>query len=264
MAEDNKNKINLLDRMRLDGKTALVTGGGQGIGEGFCHALGEAGAKIAVIDCIENRAARVAGELKDKNIEAISITADITDVKEVEEMIDKIMQKWGRLDVAVNNAGIGKNTAAELTSEQEWNDILKVNLSGVFLCCQKEAQIMFKAGYGKIINTASMSSLIVPHPQKQAAYNTSKAAVVQLTKSLACEWADRGIRVNCISPGIIQTAMIETPELKPLASEWLKQIPAKKFAKVSDLQGAVVFLASEVSDYITGHNLVIDGGQTLW
>jgi NAD(P)-dependent dehydrogenase (short-subunit alcohol dehydrogenase family) len=123
---------------------------------------------------------------------------------------------------------------------------------------------MLRAGYGKIINTASMASLLVPHPQKQAAYNVSKAGVAHLTRSLAAEWASRGVRVNAISPGLVRTALLEQPALRPLVEQWMPQIPAGCLAEVTDLQGAVVYLASGSSDYMTGHNLVIDGGQTLW
>ena len=124
---------------------------------------------------------------------------------------------------------------------------------------------MLAAGSGKIVNTASMASLIVPHPQKQAAYNASKAAVVQLTRTLAAEWADRGVRVNCMSPGIIRTALIEQSEaLRPLVKEWLTQIPVGRLGEVTDLQAGIVYLCCEASDYMTGHNLVIEGGQTLW
>ena len=254
----------ILERMRLTNKIALVTGGGQGIGEGFCHALGEAGAKIVVVDKIIHRANCVVNNLLEKEIDAFAIEADVSSIDDVNNMINQTIQHFGKLDIAVNNAGIGKNSAAEVTTKEEWDGVLNINLNGVFFCCQAEARVMFDAKYGKIINTASMSSMIVPHPQKQAAYNTSKAGVVQLTKSLACEWIDRGISVNCISPGIVQTSMLETKELQPLLSEWLNQIPAKRFATIEDLQGAIVFLASEASDYITGQNLVIDGGQTLW
>ena len=124
---------------------------------------------------------------------------------------------------------------------------------------------MLAHGGGKIINTASMASLIVPHPQKQAAYNASKSAVVKLTQSLGCEWASRGVNVNCISPGIVDTPLIwDNPDLKPLAERWIADIPIGRLCKVTDLQAAVVYLASEASDYMAGHNLVIEGGQSLW
>ena len=254
----------ILDRMRLDGKVALVTGGARGIGAGFCHALGEAGAKVAVVDCDEQSAVMLSEVLSQKGIISIPVIVDVTVQDDVVRMIKSIVSEWGELNIAVNNAGIGRNTPAEDIDEAEWNDIFRTNLYSVLLCAQQEAKVMFPNGYGKIINTASMSSVIIPHPQKQATYNTSKAGVVQLTKSLACEWADRGIRVNAISPGIVQTPMIETKELKPLVADWLSQIPLGRLAQISDLQGAIVYLASSLSDYMTGHNLIIDGGQTLW
>jgi NAD(P)-dependent dehydrogenase (short-subunit alcohol dehydrogenase family) len=176
-----------------------------------------------------------------------------------------VVDEWGDLTVAVNNAGLNRNSAAEETPLKEWDQTMDLNLRAVFLGCQAAARVMLPCGYGKIINTASMASLIVPHPQKQAAYNTSKAGVVHLTKSVAAEWADRGVRVNCITPGIVRTALIEeSNELRPLVDEWLTQIPMGRLAEVTDLQAAVVYLASEASDYVTGHNLVIEGGQTLW
>jgi NAD(P)-dependent dehydrogenase (short-subunit alcohol dehydrogenase family) len=179
--------------------------------------------------------------------------------------IDKTIKEFGQLDIAVNNAGVNKNSAAEETTLQEWDLQHNLNLRAVFRSCQLQAQHMLPRGYGKIINTASMASLIVPHPQKQVAYNTSKAGVVALTKTLAAEWADRGVRVNCMSPGIIRTALIEqSKELAPLVNEWVASIPAGRLGEVSDLQGGIVYLASSASDYMTGHNLVIEGGQTLW
>ncbi|SHF01567.1 NAD(P)-dependent dehydrogenase, short-chain alcohol dehydrogenase family [Seinonella peptonophila] len=254
----------IFSRYSLAGRVSLVTGGGQGIGRAFAHALGEAGSKVAIIDMSKERAEHVVSELHEKKIEAIPLTVDVRDEVQIKEMIVKIIDHWGKLDIAFNNAGINKNAAAEETKLKDWDATFSVNLRGMFLCCQAEGRVMLQAGYGKIINTASMSSIIVPHPQKQAAYNTSKAGVVQLTKSLAAEWADRGVRVNCLSPGIIHTDLLETEELKPLTAQWIHDIPMHRLGEVTDLQGAAVFLASSVSDYMTGHNLIIDGGQTLW
>ncbi|XP_041743754.1 uncharacterized protein zgc:113054 isoform X1 [Coregonus clupeaformis] len=258
------NGRSILDRMRLDGRVAYVTGAGQGIGRAFAHALGEAGAKVAVVDLEQGKAEGVAEELTLKGINCIAITADISKSVDVERMIDSIVSKWGAIQIACNNAGINMNSASEDTSLEEWDQTFDVNLRGTFMCCQAAGRVMLKQGYGKIINTASMASLIVPHPQKQLAYNTSKAGVVKLTQTLGTEWIDRGVRVNCISPGIVDTPLIHSESLRPLVKRWLSDIPAGRLALVTDLQAAVVYLASDASDYMTGHNLVIDGGQSLW
>ena len=156
-------------------------------------------------------------------------------------MVDHAVETYGGLHIAINNAGINKNSAAEDTPMAEFDATFGVNTRGVFMCCQHEARHMLKNGGGKIINTASMASLIVPHPQKQAAYNASKSAVVKLTQSLACEWIDRGINVNCISPGIVDTPLIwESPDLKPLADKWLGDMPIGRLCQVTDLQAAIV------------------------
>lgn len=258
----------ILDRFRLDGKVALVTGGAQGIGESLCHALGEAGARIAVVDLNEELARSVADELAGKGIEAIAVRADVTDAASVTQMVEAVNAKWGGLTIAVNNAGMGMWRDAESMDYDEWRRVLDLNLDGVYLCAKAEAQIMLPAGYGKIINTASMSAHISNTPQNQCAYNASKAGVLHLTRSLAAEWAPRGIRVNSISPGYTKTALVEqlldSPEGKEMLPAWLEMIPIGRMATPSDLQGAVVLLASEASDYITGSDILIDGGYCCW
>jgi NAD(P)-dependent dehydrogenase (short-subunit alcohol dehydrogenase family) len=258
----------ILERFRLDGKVALVTGGGQGIGRAFAHALGEAGAAVAVVDLGTQYAEQVAGELTKKGVEAMAITADVTRTDQIQHMIDKILGRWGRLTIGVNNAGIGDWTAAEEIGEENWDKIMNLNLKGVFLCAQAEGRVMLEAGYGKIINTASMSGHIVNTPQKQLVYNTSKAGVLHLTRSLAAEWAPRGVRVNSISPGYTRTLLVDnllsTPAGQSMLPEWMRLVPMNTMAEVTDLQGAVVYLASEASDYMTGHDMVIDGGYCTW
>jgi NAD(P)-dependent dehydrogenase (short-subunit alcohol dehydrogenase family) len=255
----------ILDRFRLEGRSAVVTGAGQGIGRAFAHALGEAGARVAVVDLSLERCEQVAHELRGKGIEALPIAADVSAKGAADEYVERVVAEWGSVDIAVNNAGVNRNSAAEETTPEEWDEVMNLNLRSVFFGCQAEARAMFPNGYGKIVNTASMASLIVPHPQKQASYNASKAAVAHLTRTLAAEWADRGIRVNSISPGIIRTALIEESKaLRPLVTRWIDDIPLGRLGEVTDLQAAIVFLTCEASDYMTGHNLAIEGGQTLW
>ncbi|NXU41569.1 SDR dehydrogenase, partial [Drymodes brunneopygia] len=259
-----RNRRRILERLRLDGRVAYVTGAGQGIGRAFAHALGEAGAKVAVVDLVLAKAEAVACELSLKGIKSLALAADVSKPEDVQRMVDAIVARWGTVHIACNNAGINLNSASEETSLEEWDKTFNVNLRGLFLCCQAAGRIMLNQGYGKIINTASMASLIVPHPQKQLAYNASKAGVVKLTQTLGTEWIDRGVKVNCISPGIVDTPLIRSRELRPLVRRWLAEIPAGRLAQPTDLQAAVVYLASEASDYMTGHNLVIEGGQSLW
>jgi NAD(P)-dependent dehydrogenase (short-subunit alcohol dehydrogenase family) len=258
----------ILERFRLDGRVALVTGGGQGIGRAYAHALGEAGAAVAVDDIIPERAQRVAAELQAKGIDALAIEADVRDPAQVQRMVAEVMAKWGRLTIAVNNAGIGFWVDSEKETPAEWDEMMNTNLKGVFLCAQAEAQVMLAAGYGKIINTASMSGHIVNQPQNQAAYNISKAGVLHLTRSLATEWATRGVRVNSISPGYTRTQLVEdlleTPVGQQVLPHWMRFTPTGRMGEVTDLQGAVVFLAAEVSDFMTGSDMIIDGGYCAW
>ena len=258
----------ILDRFGLQGRVALVTGGGQGIGRAFAHALGEAGAAVAVVDLAVDRAEAVAAELASKGIDALALRADVTRSADVRAMVEAVLARWGRLTIGVNNAGIGGWADAETMGEEHWDQVMNLNLKGVFLCAQAQAQVMLTAGYGKIINTASMSGHIVNMPQHQAAYNASKAGVLHLTRTLAAEWAARGVRVNSISPGYMRTALLETllqsPEGQRMVPQWIGMTPAGRLGEVTDLQGAVVYLAAEASDFMTGHDLVIDGGYCLW
>jgi NAD(P)-dependent dehydrogenase (short-subunit alcohol dehydrogenase family) len=258
----------ILDRFRLDGKTALVTGGAQGIGQAYCIALGEAGAKVAVVDINLPLAEETAADLVKRGIEAIAVRADVTSPEDAVKMVKAVVDKWGTLTIGVNNAGMG-TWRDSLTQEfGEWRKILALNLDAVFACAQAEAREMVKNGYGKIINTASMSAHISNTPQNQCAYNTSKAGVLHMTRSLAAEWAPKNIMVNSISPGYTKTALVdkllETPEGKTVLPRWMERVPMGRMASVEDLQGAVVYLAAPVSDYATGTDIIIDGGYCCW
>jgi NAD(P)-dependent dehydrogenase (short-subunit alcohol dehydrogenase family) len=204
----------------------------------------------------------VAQEVAGLGVRAMALTIDVTDGEQARRMVDDVVAAWGKLDIGVNNAGMGRWANAEDMSEADWDAVLDLNLRAVFLCCQAEGRAMLRQGYGKIINTASMSAHIVNRPQNQVAYNASKAGVVHLTRSRAAEWAPRGVRVNSISPGYTRTPLVD--QVAHLIPGWVKDIPMGRMAETDDLQGAVVYLASAASDYVTGHDLVVDGGFTAW
>jgi NAD(P)-dependent dehydrogenase (short-subunit alcohol dehydrogenase family) len=258
----------ILERFRLDGRVALVTGGANGIGRGFAHALGEAGARVAIVDIDVEGSETVAHELAGKGIEAMTLDIDVTQAELMDEMVERVVGHFGSLTIGVNNAGIAEWHDAETMEVEAWRRIMDLNLDGVFRCAQAEARIMLEAGYGKIINTASMSAHIVNHPQHQAAYNASKAGVLHLTRSLAAEWATRGVRVNSISPTYTRTKLVANFIEEPIGAEkyptWMERTPMGRMAEVEDLVGAVVYLASEASDMMTGADLVIDGGYLAW
>lgn len=258
----------ILERFRLDGKVAIVTGGGQGIGRAYAHALGEAGAAVAIADLSMKTSNEVVEELKAKNVDAIAIQVDVTHAAQVQAMVDTVMAKWGKLTIGVNNAGVGQWVSAEAMPEADWDRMININLKGVFLCAQAEARVMLPTGYGKIINMASMSGSISNTPQNQSHYNASKAGVIHLTRSLAAEWAPRGVRVNSISPGYTRTQLVDdllkTPIGQEMLPKWMALTPMNRMGEVTDLQGAVVYLASEVSDFMTGNDMVVDGGYCAW
>ena len=250
----------ILDRFKLDGKKALVTGAGRGIGRGLVQALAEAGADVAIVDLIGENAVKTAEEIGNATgRRTIAVTCDISNPENVDTMIDKVMHEFGRLDIAVNNAGISIPIKGILeVSPEEWKRQMDVNLNGTWNCLKAEAKVMIPNGYGKIINTGSICGHVI-WPDPQLPYSVSKAAVIHMTRAAAAELIKHGIRVNCISPGVTKVADL-FPEVVDV---FFKTAPIDRFGSPADHQGVVVFLASEVSDFMVGQEIVLDGGYTI-
>lgn len=255
--------MSILNRFSLINRNALVTGAGQGIGRALAMALAEAGANVAVVDRNGDTAKQTAKEINALGVKTLAIETDVTQTDQVNHMVEHIISQWGQLNIAVNNAGIAIRSPAESIPDADWDAVLNVNLKAVYLCCRAEAHVMLKQQSGSIINLVSMSAQIANRPQLHAHYNASKAGALQLTKSCAAEWANRGVRVNSISPGHMLTPMTQNCTEQEKA-QWISNTPMGRNGEPSDLQGAIVFLASDAASYITGHDLVVDGGYTLW
>ncbi len=242
--------------MDLKGKTALVTGASQGIGREICLKLASYGCSVAVNSSSE-KSKKVAEELSSKSYEAKSYVADVSDLAQVVRLAENVFSDFGGLDILVNNAGITRDSLAIRMSEEDFDNVMDVNLKGTFNCSQQVAKIMMKNGGGSIIN---MSSVIGIHGNAgQANYAASKAGIIGLTKSFAKELAKRNVRVNAIAPGFIETEMTEVLNEK-VKDAVLENIPQKRFGEPSEVAELVAFLASDMSSYITGQSIVIDGG----
>jgi NAD(P)-dependent dehydrogenase (short-subunit alcohol dehydrogenase family) len=253
------------DPFDLGGRVAMVTGGGRGIGLAITETLAQAGAAVVIAELSPESGERAAAALRGAGRSAMALETDVRNPDRVEEMVEQVVRRFGRIDILVNNAGIARNTPAESTSNEEWREILDVNLNGVFWCCRTVGSRMLARGSGAIVNLASMSGTIVNKPQPQAAYNVSKAAVVMLTKSLAAEWAARGVRVNSVSPGYVDTEMTRTGLTTPAwRSTWLEMTPMGRVGHPVEIARAVWFLASDASAFATGTDLIVDGGYTAW
>lgn len=259
--------MGVMEELSLDGKKAIVTGGSRGIGKGIATGLAEAGADVALVfRSSVDLAEQLADKFRDMNRDSFALQADVSDKSKVKAMVQQVIEKWGRIDVLVNNAGIVINAPAEEMTEDEWDQVLNVDLKGVFLCSQMVGQKMIEQGGGSIINVGSMSGYIANYPQPQVSYNSAKAGVHTLTKCLATEWAPHNIRVNAIAPGYIETDMTR-PFLEGNSEDvqryWIEGAVMERVGQPHELAGTAVLLASDASSFITGEVVVVDGGYTL-
>jgi NAD(P)-dependent dehydrogenase (short-subunit alcohol dehydrogenase family) len=258
--------MGIIEKMRLDGKRGYVTGGARGNGKCTATAFAEAGADVAIVDIDYEEAVKTAGEIAEKTgRKVIAIRCDCTVPEQVDEMIRTVVTELGGLEFCHNNAGICINAPAEEMTYEQWLKVMNINLNGVFLTDIAAGRYMLEHGGGSIINTASMSGHIVNVPQPQCAYNASKAGVIMLTKSMAVEWASRGVRVNSISPGYIGTDLtLSSPTLQPLIAKWNELAPMGRLGKPEELESICVYLAGDTSTFTTGSDFILDGAFTCF
>lgn len=254
--------MDYLDRFRLNGRTALVTGGARGIGLATCQALAQAGAQVILTDRDGDIADAAAEGLRGAGLEVTADRLEVTDFAAVQALA----AKYGNVDVLVNNAGIARsNVPAETMSDEIWSSVIDINLNGLFWCCRAFGARMLERGAGTIVNVGSMSGYIVNRPQEQAQYNASKAAVHQLTRSLAAEWAPRGVRVNAVAPTYIETEMNSyVYEDAELMRHWIGGTPQGRMGRPDEVASVILFLASDAASLMTGSVVLADGGYTCW
>jgi NAD(P)-dependent dehydrogenase (short-subunit alcohol dehydrogenase family) len=258
--------VSYVKKHRLDGRVAVVTGGGRAIGLSCSQALAEFGAHVVIADVSPDVAEAGLKELKQAGHSAEMVEMDVTSSAAVQARADELNARLGHVDILVNNAGIARSgTPAEEVSDEHWLNVNDVNYNGVFWCCRSFGRHMISRRSGSIVNVGSMSGFIVNRPQKQAYYNASKAAVHHLTRSLAAEWAPYEVRVNAVAPTYIDTPLVHTVAgVEKLMPHWLRDTPMGRLGQTDEIASVVAFLASDAASLMTGSIVLADGGFTCW
>ena len=247
----------------LSGRVAVVTGASSGLGVGFARALAGAGANLVLAARRADRLESLGAELQEGGTEVLPVACDVTDSSQVEALKEACLERFGKVDVLVNNAGTTEVVPAEQESEEAFLRVLNVNLNGSFYCAQRFCRVMLEAGSGSIINVASIFGMVGSGSIPQAGYVASKGAVVNMTRELAAQWARRGVRVNAIAPGFFMSEMTEEMFSDERSMAWTRRkTPAGRPGEVEELAGAVIFLASDASSYVVGQTIAVDGGWT--